>query len=247
MVLGRLVGSEAPARYAALAAALRPRTAPVPAGSGLTGLYHPEYDGYPSLKGAKVKQADTVMLSFPLGVPMDAAVLANDLRWYDRNTDPDGPAMTWAVFALGWMVAGNHSRAAELFRRGFEPNVKPPFNVWQETVHGGCTPFLTGAGGFLQSVLFGATGMRLNPDNLTFSTVPPPSLFGATAISLERLAYRGLRIDQRVTGDHITFSLADPAPTGRSPRLIDTSGKEHPMGTEGVTFSRDSAPFTLLP
>ena len=149
-----LVGATVPADWAVKAKALQVATAPVPDRAGLSGEYHPEYDGYPRLKGPKVKQADTVMLSYPFGVEMAAQTLANDLTWYEPHTDPGGPAMTWAIFAIGWFNTGNYSHARSRFRRGFDPNVHPPFMVWTEGINGGCTPFLTGAGGFLQSLVF---------------------------------------------------------------------------------------------
>ncbi|KAG8125606.1 hypothetical protein E2320_020872 [Naja naja] len=55
--------------------------------------YHPEYDGY--CPGEPVKQADVVLLGFPLMDPMDPEVRRNDLEIYEPVTDPQGPAMTW--------------------------------------------------------------------------------------------------------------------------------------------------------
>lgn len=55
--------------------------------------YHPEFDGY--IKGHAVKQADTVMLGYPLGLPMSTEIRRNDLEAYEPVTDPNGPAMTW--------------------------------------------------------------------------------------------------------------------------------------------------------
>uniref|UniRef100_A0A4W5NXS6 Glycoside hydrolase family 65 central catalytic domain-containing protein n=1 Tax=Hucho hucho TaxID=62062 RepID=A0A4W5NXS6_9TELE len=60
--------------------------------------YHPEYDGYK--KGQFVKQADTVMLGYPLGLPMTPEVRRNDLEFYEAVTDPGGPAMTWVRHIL---------------------------------------------------------------------------------------------------------------------------------------------------
>lgn len=66
----------------------------VPNRPDLQGGYHPEYQGFPKdPSNPKVKQADTVMLSFPLGVDMQPEVLSNDLDFYDGVTDPNGPAM----------------------------------------------------------------------------------------------------------------------------------------------------------
>ena len=46
-----LVGATIPADYSAKSVGLTVRTEAVPAGSGLAGSYHPEYTGYPTIKG----------------------------------------------------------------------------------------------------------------------------------------------------------------------------------------------------
>jgi len=51
--------------------------------------------------------------------------------------------------------------------------VQPPYNVWTESPHGGTINFITGAGGFLQSAIFGTSGLRLHSDHLTFNPPPP--------------------------------------------------------------------------
>ena len=79
---------------------------------------------------------------------------ANDLRYYAERTDPNGPAMTWAMFAVGFKDAGNATAAAANFARG-HANQQQPFEVWTETPTGGTVNFITGAGGFLQSVVSG--------------------------------------------------------------------------------------------
>ena len=67
-------------------------------------------------------------------------------------TSQSGPAMTWAIFAIGWMEvslqpgnqwSGNYSRAIHFFQRGYA-NVQKPFNVWRETPSGGAVNFITG-------------------------------------------------------------------------------------------------------
>ncbi|NXN92774.1 PGGHG glucosidase, partial [Rhinopomastus cyanomelas] len=55
--------------------------------------FHPEFDGYSP--GEPVKQADVVLLGFPLMHPMSPEVRRNDLEMYEPATEPDGPAMTW--------------------------------------------------------------------------------------------------------------------------------------------------------
>ena len=138
--------------------------------------------------------------------------------------------MTWAIFAIGWFNTGNYTHAQERFRRGFDPNVKPPFMVWQETLHGGCTPFLTGAGGFLQSVVFGTSGMRLKTDRLTFNP-PPPSATGGAATSMSMLGFhfRGSTLNQVVTEDTVTYELASADASAPTLVLVEAGGASHPL------------------
>uniref|UniRef100_A0A8B9GM55 Protein-glucosylgalactosylhydroxylysine glucosidase n=1 Tax=Astyanax mexicanus TaxID=7994 RepID=A0A8B9GM55_ASTMX len=123
--------------------------------------YHPEFDGY--RKGSPVKQADAVLIGFPLGVSMSPEVRRNDLEWYAAVTDPNGPAMTWGMFAVGWLELGEAEKAQQLIEKCFK-NIQGPFQVWSESSDGsGAVNFLTGMGGFLQAMLFGYTGFRQVP------------------------------------------------------------------------------------
>uniref|UniRef100_A0A3B5N0B3 Protein-glucosylgalactosylhydroxylysine glucosidase n=1 Tax=Xiphophorus couchianus TaxID=32473 RepID=A0A3B5N0B3_9TELE len=85
--------------------------------------YHPEYDGY--------KQADTVMLGYPLGLPMPPEVRRTDLEAYEPVTDPNGPAMTWGMFAIGWLELGEAEKAQRLLEKCFK-NIQGPFQVQKE-------------------------------------------------------------------------------------------------------------------
>ena len=72
----------------------------IPFDASANGGYHPEYDKYKN--GTVIKQADTILLGFPLEVAFGnstPAVRANDLHYYATVTDPGGPAMTWGMFA----------------------------------------------------------------------------------------------------------------------------------------------------
>ncbi len=120
--------------------------------------YHPEFAGY---KGKTVKQADVVLLPFPLLMPMNISTRSNDLKFYENRTDSNGPAMTWAMFAIGHWDAGHVDEAQSLFNRSYA-NVQEPYGVWTETPSGGTTNFITGAGGFLQGVINGLAGVRLS-------------------------------------------------------------------------------------
>ena len=188
------------------------------------------------------------MLSYPLGVNMSATLLTNDLTFYDPITDAQGPAMTWSIFAVGWINAGDFNRSAGHFQRGYAP-VHPPFNVWTESPDGGGTVnFITGAGGFLQSAIFGTSGMRLVSDGLTFNP-PPPRATGssATMMGVSSFHFRGHRLSQQVTEDSMTYSVvaSEPGAPGLSV-TVEKDGSSHDLtvGTP-VTAARGRAKIVL--
>jgi trehalose/maltose hydrolase-like predicted phosphorylase len=52
------------------------------------------YDEYAAYNGEQIKQADVVMLTYPIGFPMASGAGLNDLNYYAPRTDLQGPAMT---------------------------------------------------------------------------------------------------------------------------------------------------------
>ena len=81
------------------------------------------------LGNTTIKQADVVLLGFPLMWPMSAEVRRNDLLTYEPLTRDDGPAMTWSMHSIGFIELGDFVKAEQLFRRSYETYVRPPFNV----------------------------------------------------------------------------------------------------------------------
>ena len=81
------------------------------------------------LDNTTIKQADVILLGFPLMWPMPSEVRRNDLLNYERLTRDDGPAMTWSMHAIGFIELGDFDKAEQLFRRSYETYVRPPFNV----------------------------------------------------------------------------------------------------------------------
>ena len=55
------------------------------------------------------------------------------------------------------------------------------FQVWTELADGsGATNFITGMGGYLQSILFGYGGLRMYTDRIDFNCTPIPDTTGFT-------------------------------------------------------------------
>jgi trehalose/maltose hydrolase-like predicted phosphorylase len=219
--VGGLIGADpaALARYTDAAGRIAiPYNATPPPGSGMgPGGWHPEYAGFPP--NITIKQADVVLLGFPMqfggaagsgggGAHMDAATRANDLLFYGPRTDPGGPAMTWAMHAVGFAELKRWDDAAGYLNRSFG-TVQPPFGVWWETTSGDTSNFITGAGGFLQAAYHGYTGLRVNDTALAVDPALPE---GTGLVRLRGIAYRGNRLDVSYDASGVSFQLQAPPP-----------------------------------
>ncbi|XP_041461759.1 protein-glucosylgalactosylhydroxylysine glucosidase-like [Lytechinus variegatus] len=152
--------------------------------------YHPEFEGYE--RGTIVKQADVILLGYPIMYEMDQSTRVNDLRYYETYTEHTGPAMTWGMFAVGWLELGDKQRAEDLFSESFL-NIREPFKIWTETAQGtGAVNFITGMGGFLQAVLMGYGGLRLRQDGITMKITLPQDCL---KLSFTGINYLGNSLD----------------------------------------------------
>jgi len=216
---------------------------PPPGRPDLAGGYHPEYEGFPKKPAHPMaKQADTILLAYPLGVIEPSPMVSNDLDFYERITDPNGPAMTWSMFAIGWFGVKDFMRSRHHFRRG-HANAQPPFGVWTEYPRGaggfpGCVNFLTGAGGFLHSVVFGTSGLRLRRGGLHFDP-PPPSATGSTASAfvLHSFHYLGWRLRQEVLQSIVRFEVLGGGGPPLCLQLEDDPPRELLVGKR-ISFQR---------
>ncbi|CAG5116720.1 unnamed protein product [Candidula unifasciata] len=174
--------------------------------------FHPEFDGFNVLDD--VEEADVVLLGFPLMVPMNISTKRNDLTIYERLSKIDRvPTQTWSSFLTGWLELGDEIKAAELFARSLR-NVQQPFLVWSQYENvDDPTNFITGMGGYLQSVLFGYGGARLHDNNMTFN---PRLIPGTTAVKFTGINYRGCNFDVHYTKDTMTVTLTAIMPGHRS-------------------------------
>lgn len=77
----------------------------------------------------RIKQADVVLLGYPLLWTMPDDVRAKDLVLYESVTDNQGPAMTWGMHSIGWLDVGDKLQADENFNRSYQEYVRQPFKV----------------------------------------------------------------------------------------------------------------------
>lgn len=125
-----------------------------------TTMEHSKYDG------DRIKQADVNLLSFPLNVVSDKETVLKDLRYYEPKLAEEGPAMGKSAFAVIYARLGDADNAFRLFKESYEPNKRPPFGALSETATATHPYFATGAGGMLQTVLFGFGGLHLTENGI---------------------------------------------------------------------------------
>jgi trehalose/maltose hydrolase-like predicted phosphorylase len=214
---------------------------------------HVEYDGY---DGRRTKQADVELLAYPLEHTADDAQVARNLDFYGAVIDPDGPAMSFSIYAILSAQLGRAQAAYHFLRRSFAPNARRPFWAFSETPTNNDYFFCTGVGGTLQAILFGFSGIRLHEDRLAVRPVLPPQW---TALRLRNLSLLGARTDIEIERDLLTLRRAHPdgtitlqvtcegldrrlcvlsAPTGT---VVDVTGQE-----ESVEITTD-APTRSIP
>lgn len=173
--------------------------------------YHPQFEGY--RLGTVIKQADTVLLGYPLQYPgmISTTTRSNDLRFYESVTRRSGPAMTWAMHAINHLDLGEREKGSQLFDRSYKKYVREPFYVWSEVEQGlqGATNFITGAGGFLQAVINGFGGVRLFLDRLEIQKPKTPA--GTKRLTIKGVRYLGATLTLTVSDDGSTLEFTDAA------------------------------------
>jgi trehalose/maltose hydrolase-like predicted phosphorylase len=181
-----------------------------------------EFDGY---QGDQIKQADVVMLTYPLEFPMASGVGLSDLNYYALRTSPQGPAMTDAIHSIDASALNAPGCSAYTYMLGsYEPFLRPPYDQFAETRSGSDTAFnfLTGVGGFLQVFEYGFSGLRFGTDAVTLDPSLPPQLPGVT---LDHLQWHG-RVFTVAIGPKSTTVSLDSGPA----LLVDTPTGQQTVG-----------------
>lgn len=177
-----------------------------------------EYSGMNS--SVEIKQADVVLMIYPLSYITDQSILNNaikNLYYYSERQSASGPAMTYPVFVAGAASLLNYGSSSQSYLyKSVVPYLRSPFAQFSEQsddnfLTNGLTqpafPFLTANGGFLQSILFGLTGLRysyeVDEDTgkihrlLKFNPIQLPLLPGG--IRINNFKYMGQVLDVLIT------------------------------------------------
>lgn len=117
--------------------------------------------------------------------------------------------MTWAIHTIGFLDIHDTDEAAKVFEKSYSLYTRQPFKVWSESMPGiaGTGNFITGAGGFLQSVINGYGGVRLHFGSLTISNfyVPPQS----SSLEFNGITYLNNRFSLRIGLDEATVTFKE--------------------------------------
>ncbi|MFD4796646.1 glycosyl hydrolase family 95 catalytic domain-containing protein [Streptomyces anulatus] len=210
-----------------------------------------QYAGY---NGSTIKQADTVLLTYPLEWPMEPGAAAATLDYYAARTDPDGPAMTDSVHAIDAAETGEPGCSTYTYlQRSVRPFIRGPYELFSEArgeKSGAEDPlsgfpaedFLTGKGGFLQVFTHGLTGLRLREDGVRLDPMLPHRL--REGVTLKGLRYRDTTYEVGIGPRTTTVRLTAGAPftvhTAQGPRRL-SSTLELPTRRPDLTPTADAA------
>jgi len=166
------------------------------------GQYHPTYEGAPpETRGSVVP-----LLAYPLGLPMSERAKRNDLDAAIGLLlkQGSGAMMTTSLYPAIAAELGDRALVDTLLPLSYRDHLRPPFDALAETPTNQAVHFLTGAGAFLQQIVFGWSGLRLGDEGLrpAFRPVLPRRV---TRLVLRNVASRGRRYDVVVEGDSARF------------------------------------------
>lgn len=108
------------------------------------------------------KQAAAVLAIYPLQDSRAEEQAEVMMERFASKVIKNGPAMSESIHALILARLGKSDEAYEYFTKSWKPFMTDPFLQFSEKRHRPITYFTTGAGGCLQSVLFGFAGLRLD-------------------------------------------------------------------------------------
>ena len=145
------------------------------------------------------------MLMYPsLDLPMTKQIRRNDFDYTmisvkEGHHEPHGMSMAPASIAAA--AVGDATSAVAWLQSNFTSGlIQPPFNVRTETANNNTGYFITASGGFLQNLLYGFSGLRIEEKGLAEAYAPVlPSEW--KSMTLEDIAFRGQHYDITIDRD----------------------------------------------
>jgi protein-glucosylgalactosylhydroxylysine glucosidase len=110
-------------------------------------------------------------------------------------------SMGLAPHVIAAAVIGNEAEATRWLDANYSGGtLKPPFHVRTETAGNNTGYFITGSAGYLQSLLYGFSGLRLREQGLV-EAYPPVLPSNWRALTLRNVQFRGKHLDVRIERD----------------------------------------------
>ena len=138
----------------------------------------------------------TPLLAYPLGVPMSERAKRTQLEQAARSLLTEGPGamMGSTLLSVDAAELGDRALIDSLLPHSYQGHLKGPFLMLSETPTNDAVNFVTGAGGFLQQVIYGYTGLRVRDGGLepAFPAILPSKI---TRLVLRNVWSRGKRYD----------------------------------------------------
>lgn len=106
------------------------------------------------------KQHAGLLALFPLQSPVAEREAKTMLERFSGKTASDGPAMSLSLEALLWARNGEPEKAYDLWLNSWQNYCRT--GIFTERPKGGEEVFVTGAAGYLNSVMYGFAGLRLD-------------------------------------------------------------------------------------
>jgi trehalose/maltose hydrolase-like predicted phosphorylase len=158
-----------------------------------TSQFFRTYEGAPDSTLGDV----TPLLSYPLGVPMSERAKRSQLEQAVKSMLEEGPGamMGSTLLSVDAAELGDRALLDSLLPHSYRSWIQGPFLMLSETPDKkDAVNFLTGAGGFLQQVIYGWTGLRIAEKGL--EPVYPPLLPSRIKrLTLRNVYSRGKRYD----------------------------------------------------
>jgi trehalose/maltose hydrolase-like predicted phosphorylase len=145
------------------------------------------------------------LLMYPsLDLAMTKQIRRNDFDYTmisvkQGHHEPHGMSMAPASIAAA--AVGDATSAVAWLQSNFSTGlIKPPFNVRTETANNNTGYFITASGGFLQNLLYGFSGLRIEGKGLleAYAPVLAPEW---KSMTLEGIAFRGRHYDITIDRD----------------------------------------------
>ncbi|MCA1947724.1 MAG: hypothetical protein LDL56_07440 [Armatimonadetes bacterium] len=176
------------------------------------------YDG-DRLRG--YKQTAALLAIYPLQHPEAEAQAAQMIAAFLGKTAENGPAMSHSVEALILARHQNPEKAYELWRKSWGRYTTGALGLFNEKPRRESSAFLTGAGGCLQTILYGFAGFRIDSQAQDMAgwsrhldagkqlSMRPALPRAWKSVTLRNITVRGRRLTLTITRDKILSTQGD--------------------------------------